>query len=139
MKRLVLFLAALGAARAQAAGRAYTFAFVPKLLDNPVFNYAKVGAEKRARELGNVTILWRAPQEADAAKQVEIIEGLIALKVNGIAVSCNEPTALKPAIDKAVAAGIPVITFDSDSPDSKRLTYYGINDFECGKVLGEQL
>lgn len=116
-----------------------TFALVPKLLDNPVFNYARVGAEKRAKEMGNVTILWRAPQEADAAKQVEILEGLVALKVDGIAVSCNEPNALKPAIDKAVAAGIPVITFDSDSPDSKRLTYYGINDVECGRLLGEQL
>jgi ribose transport system substrate-binding protein len=112
---------------------------VPKLLDNPVFNYAKVGAEKRARALGGIRILWRAPQEADAAKQVEILEGLVALKVDGISVSCNEPGALKPAIDRAVAAGIPVITFDSDSPDSKRLTYYGINDVECGRILGAQL
>jgi len=119
--------------------REYTFAIVPKLLDNPVFNYAKIGAEKQAKKLGNVKIIWRAPQEADAAKQVEIIESLIALKVDGISVSCNEPEALRAVIDKAVAAGIPTITFDSDSPKSRRLTYYGINDFECGRVMGREL
>lgn len=109
------------------------------MLDNPVFNYARLGAEKKARELGNVKILWRAPQEADAARQVEIIESLISLKVDGIAVSCNEPNALKFAIDKAMQAGIPVITFDSDSPDSRRITYYGINDIKCGEILGREL
>ncbi|MEK7765974.1 MAG: substrate-binding domain-containing protein, partial [bacterium] len=137
---IALVLAAMAStADAAPAAKPLTFALVPKLLDNPVFNYARVGAEKRARELGGISIVWRAPQEADAAKQVEIIEALVATRVDGIAVSCNEPSALKPAIDKAVAAGIPVITFDSDSPLSKRLTYYGINDFACGRILGEQL
>lgn len=121
------------------ADKTLTFALVPKMLDNPVFNYAKLGAEKRARAVGGVRIVWRAPQEADAARQVEIIEGLIATKVDGISVSCNEPEALRPAIDRAVKAGIPVITFDSDSPKSKRLTYYGINDRACGRMLGEAL
>jgi ribose transport system substrate-binding protein len=121
------------------AGKPLTFAIVPKLLDNPVFNYAKLGAEKRARAIGNIRIVWRAPQEADAAKQVEIMESLIAMKVDGIAVSCNEPDALRGVIDRAVAAGIPTITFDSDSPKSKRLTYYGVNDVECGRLLGEAL
>lgn len=128
-------LAAAGAARQGPL----TFALVPKLLDNPVFNYARLGAEKRARELGHIKILWRAPQEADAARQVEIIESLVSLKVDGIAVSCNEPNALKFAIDKAVQAGIPVITFDSDSPESLRATYYGIDDAKCGGILGREL
>lgn len=138
MKGLVA-AAVLLASGAQGADKEYTFALVPKLLDNPVFMYARIGAEKRAKALGHIKILWRAPQEADAAKQVEIIEGLIGLHVDGISVSCNEPEALRPAIDKAVAAGIPVITFDSDSPKSKRLTYYGIDDVACGKLLGDEL
>lgn len=128
-------IAAIGTARQEQL----TFALVPKLLDNPVFNYARLGAEKKARQLGNIKILWRAPQEADAARQVEIIESLVSLKVDGIAVSCNEPNALKFAIDKAVQAGIPVITFDSDSPDSLRATYYGIDDAKCGGILGREL
>jgi ribose transport system substrate-binding protein len=139
MKRIAAAFLALIAVRARAGDGQLTFALVPKLLDNPVFNYAKLGAEKQAKAFGNVRIIWRAPQEADAAKQVEIIEGLVALRVNGIAVSCNEPEALRPAIDRAMKSGIPVITFDSDSPKSRRLTYYGINDVECGRIMGEAL
>ena len=127
------------AIRPACAERTLTFALVPKLLDNPVFNYAKLGAEKQAKALGNIKILWRAPLEADAAKQVEIIEGLITLKVDGLAISCNEPVALKAVINRAVAKGIPTITFDSDSPESNRLTYYGINDVVCGRILGGEL
>jgi len=141
MKGLVFWIGVLvtfGAGPAY-ADQGLTFALVPKLLDNPVFNYAKLGAEKQAKAYGNIKILWRAPQEADAAKQVEIIEGLITLKVNGLAISCNEPEALKAVINRAVKAGIPTITFDSDSPNSKRLTYYGINDVACGRILGKEL
>ena len=101
MKIIMTAALMLFAANVRASGKQLTFALVPKLLDNPVFNYAKLGAEKQAKALGNVRIIWRAPQEADAAKQVEIIEGLIALKVDGIAVSCNEPEALRPANDRA--------------------------------------
>ncbi len=139
MKRFALVLAGMFLAAGVRGDKTLTFAIVPKLLDNPVFNYAKLGAEKRARALGGIRIVWRAPQEADAAKQVEIVEGLIAMKVDGLSISCNEPEALRGVIDRAVAAGIPVITFDSDSPKSKRLTYYGINDAVCGRLLGEAL
>ena len=40
--------------------RKLRFAVIPKALDIPVFNYAKIGAERAATELGNVEILWRA-------------------------------------------------------------------------------
>lgn len=153
MRRIVWILVALGSSllcaefgQAQekdasdkgAQARKLTFAFVPKMLDNPVFNYARTTAENRARELGNVEILWQAPQEGDAAKQAQIIEGLIARRVDGIAVSCNEPTALVEPINRAIAAGIPVICFDSDSPKSNRITFYGVNDYEVGRELARQ-
>lgn len=122
-----------------AAPEKLTFAFCPKMLDNPVFNYARTTAERRAKELGDVEILWQAPQEGDAAKQAQILEGLIARRVHGIAVSCNEPSALVEPINRAVGAGIPVICFDSDSPDSKRITFYGVNDYEVGRELARRL
>ena len=123
--------------------RKYVLAFIPKLLDNPVFPLAKYGAEKAAIELaetyGPIEILWMAPIEADAAKQVEMIQGLVNRRVDGIAVSCNNPDALKPAIDKAMDAGVATMTFDSDSPESKRITYYGTNDLNCGAALADHL
>lgn len=115
------------------------FAVVPKLLDNPVFNVARTGAEDAARELGDVEIYWTAPVVSDAAQQASIIESLIERRVDGIAVSVNDPDALRTVIDKAAEAGIAVVTFDSDAPMSKRTSFYGTNNYESGRILGEYL
>jgi len=115
-----------------------TIAMVPKALDNPVFTTSRVAAEEKAKELG-VELIWTASQKADAAEQVSVIESLIQKKVDAIGISVNDPTALKDVIDKAVEAGIVVSTWDSDSPDSKRLFYLGTDNygggFKCGEIM----
>lgn len=117
------------------------FAFVPKLLDNPVFQVAWQGAQAAAKDLGGGTIEVQrfAPVKSDAVEQAQIIESLIERKVNGIAVSVNDADALKESIDKAVDAGIPVVTFDSDASKSKRTSFYGTNNSGSGKTMGEYL
>jgi ribose transport system substrate-binding protein len=79
---------------------------------------------------------WSAPNPADNNAQVKVFNDAISQKVNGIAVSVIEADAFAKTIDDATAAGIPVITFDSDSPKSKRLAYLGTNNFEAGKTAG---
>jgi ribose transport system substrate-binding protein len=120
-------------------GKKYQFALVPKLRDNPVFQLAHEGALAAAKELGDVEVVFQAPERADTAKQIADIESLIAKKVDGIAISCNQGDALVPVIDKAVQAGIATITFDSDAPKSKRITYYGIDSFKAGAKQAELL
>ena len=133
-------LAACGGSNAPASGgqQRYRFAVIPKSLDIPVFNYAKIGAERKAKELGNVDILWNAPATADQLKQKEILESAITQKVDGIAISCTNGDFLTETINKAVDAGIPVVTWDSDAPKSKRAAFYGVDDFASGKIMGEQ-
>ena len=63
---------------------------IPKALDIPVFNYAKIGAERAAKELGNVEVIWNAPETADQLKQKEILESFITQRVDGIAISCAQ-------------------------------------------------
>lgn len=115
-----------------------TIAVVPKALDNAVFLDSKDGAEKAGKDLG-VNVVWTGPTKADAAEQVQVIEGLIQKKVDGILVSCNDPNALKDVINKASDAGIKVATFDSDSPDSKRIFYAGTDNLKLGKACGEAI
>lgn len=138
----VLFLAGCGgekpASTSAAAKPKYRFAVMPKALDIPVFNYARIGAERAAKELGNVEIVWRAPESADQLKQKEVLESFITQKVDGIAISCTNGDFLTDTINKAVDAGIPVITWDADAPKSKRLAYYGVDDFASGKIMGEE-
>lgn len=117
------------------------FAFVPKLLDNPVFQVAWQGAQAAAKDLGGGTLEVEryAPVKSDAVEQAQIIESLVERKVDGIALSVNDADALKKSIDDAMAAGIPVVTFDSDAPKSKRISFYGTNNPGSGKTMGEYL
>ena len=114
------------------------FAVIPKALDIPVFNYAKVGAERAASELGNVEILWNAPATADQLKQKEILESYITQRVDGIAISALNGDFLTETINRAIDAGIPVTTWDSDAPNSKRIAFYGVDDAASGRIMGEQ-
>ena len=114
------------------------FAIIPKALDITVFNYAKVGAERQAAEFGDVEILWNAPSSADQLKQKEILESYITQRVDGIAISTLNGDFLTETINRAVDAGIPVVTWDSDAPSSKRLAFYGVDDLASGTIMGEQ-
>jgi ribose transport system substrate-binding protein len=147
MKRILAVVLASGIGAAVACGGGgdaadsrpkLRFAVIPKSLDLPVFNYAKIGAEQAAKELGNVEILWKAPLIADHRRQKEVLDFFIDRKVDGIAISCTNADFLTPSINRAVDAGIPVVTWDSDAPDSKRVAFYGIDDFAAGRILGEQ-
>ena len=123
---------------ASPAAKRYRFAVIPKSLDLPVFNYARVGAERKARELGNVDILWRGPETADQLRQKEILESFITQGVDGIAISSLNGDFLTETIDRAMAAGIPVVTWDADAPKSKRAAFYGVDDVAAGRIMGEQ-
>jgi ribose transport system substrate-binding protein len=137
-----LLAIAAGCSRAEerpAAGtKELRFAVIPKALDIPVFNYAKIGAERAAAELGNVRVEWRAPDTADQLKQKEILESFITQRVDGIAISALNGDFLTDTINRAVDAGIPVITWDSDAPKSKRLAFYGVDDFDSGRIMGQE-
>jgi rhamnose transport system substrate-binding protein len=97
---------------APAAGKR-TYILVPKNLGNPYFDAANTGAQKAATELG-VTVLYQGPTTADATAQITLLDSLIAQKVSGLAISADDSDALVPTGKAAIAAGIPVVTWDSN-------------------------
>ncbi len=148
MKKLLLLLTAglalAGSVSVQAAQRTLTLGLVAKSQGNPVFQAARVGAEDAAKELGakhgiQIRIDWRTPNDEDAQKQAEAIEQLVLAGAEGIAVSCSDANKLTDAINAAVNNGVPVATFDSDAPASKRFVTYGVDDVECGRQTMEEL
>jgi len=140
--KFLWFLGIVGLAVVAAAAppqpRKVRFALMPKQLDNPVFEYARIGAMDKARQLG-VEVIWSAPVSNDEAKQAELLRSFIAQKVDGIAVSCTNPDILSGPINDAVAAGIPVTTWDSDSPKSKRVAFYGLDDYKAGEFIAREV
>jgi ribose transport system substrate-binding protein len=113
-------------------------AVVPQQLGNVVFLPAKEGAEQAGKDLG-VKVEWLAPVKAEAQLQVEVIEGLIERQVDGIAISCNHPDALRDVLIRAIDSGIVVSTFDADSPDSGRAFYAGTENYQAGVTCGEEM
>lgn len=146
MKRTVFGIALLLAfavactqrAPATNAPKRLRFALIPKALDIPVFNYANAGAQRYAREQGNIDVTYLGPEKADELKQKEILESFISQHVDGIAISALNAEFLTATINKAIDAGIPVVTWDSDAPNSRRLAFYGVDDYKAGQIMGEE-
>ena len=114
-----------------------TIAVVPKVAV-PFFDDCNTGAQAAADALG-VGYQWVVPQNTQGATQVKIIEDLIARQVSGIAISVNEPKSVEGVIKQAMAAGIKVVTFDSDSANSGRSLYIGTINKQAGVTMGNSM
>ncbi len=102
----------------------------------------KTGAMAAAKECG-IKLNWVGPIGINVDEQVNFIENAITTKVDGIAISNVNAEALNPMIDKAIDAGIPTVTFNSEAAGSKRFAFYGQDlvqsGYEQGKILVEYM
>jgi ribose transport system substrate-binding protein len=109
------------------------------LVQLPYFIDHRLGIEAAGRELG-VRAEFVGPADYDMSAMIATLEQTLARKPAGLLV-VGFDAALKPAIDRAVAAGVPVITLDSDVPGSKRLCFIGTGNHAAGvagaKALAE--
>ncbi len=98
-------------------------AMVVKNLGNSFFEACRDGGLEAAEELGNVELIYQGPSTPTAEGQIEIIDSLIAQKVDAIAISANDVDALIPIAKKAMKAGIKVISFDSGVAEEGRILH----------------
>jgi ribose transport system substrate-binding protein len=142
--KLSISLAVLAASLLVACGgrheTAETYVLVATNTAIPYWKEAAQGLQAAARELG---VKWEmvGPETYDPKAEKEEFLRLVARpeKPAGILVSAADPTLMQDAIDTAVSAGIPVVTIDSDSPKSKRLTFIGTNNYQAGQTAAEVL
>jgi rhamnose transport system substrate-binding protein len=109
-----------GAASGTGSSTTYKVAFVPKLQGVPYFEAMNAGGKEAAAALGNVQWLYQGPTQADAAAQADIVRSYIQQKVNTLIVAPNDPDSMAPLLQQAKAAGIHVMTADTDAPKSVR-------------------
>lgn len=96
------------------------------------------GFEDAAEALG-VSVEYRGSTQYDTQEEVIVLEQVIARKPAGIAVTAIDSEALNDAIQKAVEAGIPVVMFDSDAPNSKAYSFIGTNNYEAGVTAAREM
>ncbi len=94
---------------------------------------------KKTAENHNAYLEFHASDMGTGYNEIDYMEISIAAGVDGIILEFNGEEALKKEIDKAEAAGIPVITIMNDAPDSKRQSFVGVNDYQMGQAYGEQV
>ena len=110
---VAVVVAALVAGCGRQGGQKPRILVSPKGLTHSFWPTVKAGADSAAREFG-AEIIWKGPSlETDIAGQIAIIEDYINKKVDAIVMAACDEQALVPVIEKADAAGIPVITIDS--------------------------
>jgi len=103
------------------AGKA-RIALIVKSTGNPFMEKMADGFEEAVSESGGETIV-KAPDQPTAEAQIQMIEELIAQKVDAIAISANDPDALQPALQKAMNAGIKVLSLDSAVNAQSRMVH----------------
>ena len=109
-------------------------------MNNPFFDLARDGCYKAQDELADVECVYIGPGEHTELEQIQIVQDLISQKVDGIAVAPSNAPAMGKALKAAVAAGIPVMTWDSDvlPEDAEvRATYVGTKNYDIGVNLAK--
>jgi ribose transport system substrate-binding protein len=150
MNRLGKVLIALGCVAVLAVASSFAQAkktikigLIAKSSTNPVFLSARTGAEAAAKELSakyniDIVIDWRTPPAEDGQVQAQRIAQAVNEGDDAIIMSCSDAAKVNGAINDAAARGVPVMTFDSDAPQSKRFAFYGVDDVASGgQVMSE--
>jgi len=123
-------------ARAQEAPEHY--AMVVFLKGSEFFNWAYAGFQDAAKTVGATTEL-QGPADWDASAEARAVDQLVAKGVKGVAVTAGDADTLVASINAAMDKSVPVLTFDSDSPKSKRLLFVGTNNFNAGFAAGKAI
>ena len=108
---------------------------------DPFWSVVKNGVEKAAEHTG-ANVDYRAPETFDMVVMSQLIDAAVNQEPDGLVVSIPDADALGPSIEKAVAAGIPVISMNSGSDVAKELgalLHVGQDEFDAGKAAGEKL
>jgi len=119
-------------------------AVIAKASQNPVFLSARTGAEAAAKELSQkygvpVEIGWLTPPSEDGQVQAQRVAQAVNEGYNAVLISCSDAGKVTGAINDAVDRGVPVMTFDSDAPESKRFAFYGVDDVKTGQAVMDEL
>jgi ribose transport system substrate-binding protein len=119
----------------RAADKTLTLAAIPKSTGGEFWETVARGARKAAADL-HVNLKWEGTvTETEIAEQNKIIENMVNLGVDGIALAPLNQKAMRKQVEAAAAAGIPVVIFDS-GVDGKAHSSFVATDNKNGGVIG---
>ena len=136
--RIVLLFAALSLASCQHRSKKL-IAVVPKATSHLFFVSVHAGVLAAERDFG-VEVLWNGPQdETDYSRQIEIVDSMITRRVDALAISATDHTALVAPVKRAMQAGIPVTVFDSGLDVKGYVTFVATDNYGAGQTAARKL
>ncbi|MEP7284777.1 MAG: substrate-binding domain-containing protein [Chloroflexota bacterium] len=116
----------------------YKFALVVNVI-SAFWTAAAIGEQRAASEIGVPTVFEAPPKAGDIASQQSLLETLVTDGYSGVAFSAIDPSSVVPIVKKGISAGTNFILMDSDSPDSGRSIFVGLNNFQGGLLAGKAM
>jgi ribose transport system substrate-binding protein len=122
-------------------GKKLRIAVIPKGTSHEFWKSVHFGAEKAAKELGNVEIVWRGPTvESDTGSQIEVVKNMITMQVDGIVLAPNQKGGLVDAVSEAIDEKIPVVIFDSGLDKGPKIaSYVATDNYKGGQMAAETM
>jgi simple sugar transport system substrate-binding protein len=116
----------------------WKFVFVNHVTANPFFVPCQYGIQDACALLG-IDYQWTGSETSDVAQMVNAMNTAIAGQADAIAVCLVDPKGFDKPVENALAAGIPVFSYNADSHSNKRLAYIGQDLFLSGQMMGERI
>jgi len=117
----------------------FKFVFVNHVTTNTFFQPTQYAMADAAALLGFPTPQWTGSETSNVSQMVTAMNTAISAKVDGIAVSLVDQQAFNEPVQRALAAGIPVVSYNADVPTNARLAYIGQDLFASGQAMGEKI
>src|SRR5674476_463321 len=117
----------------------FKFVFVNHVTTNTFFQPTQYAMADAAALLGLPTPQWTGSETSNVSQMVTAMNTAITGKVDGIAVSLVDQQAFNEPVSRALAAGIPVVSYNADVPTNARLAYIGQDLFASGQEMGKKI
>lgn len=139
LTRRVALAGAAGILAGCTRGRKRRIAVIPKATSHLFWLSVQSGAMAAGKEF-DVEIIWNGPAtETDYSRQIQIMDSMIAQRVDAIALAASERKALVASVDRAAAAGIPVTVFDSGLESTNYVSYVATDNVQAGRMAARRL
>jgi simple sugar transport system substrate-binding protein len=116
----------------------YKFTFVNHVTTNPFFTPTQNGAADACKLLG-CSYQWTGSQNSNVGEMVNAFNSAVSAGVDGIAIALVSLTAFNSPTQKALSAGIPVLSYNADAAGNARLAYIGQDLFVSGQEMGARI
>ncbi len=120
------------------ASKSYHFVMVNHVTTNVFFTPTQSGAADACKLLG-CSYTWTGSATSSVSEMVNAINSAVSAKADGIATSLIDPTAFNSPVASALSAGIPVIAYNADEPQTGRLAYIGQDLYLSGQEMGARI